>query len=178
VTPRTLTTLLLVLLAGLGAGCGADSEGKPLPRRTASELLAQLQSIQDRFDFPGGQACDDITDSTDPNTTKVANLIDSLPDDVDPDLRNALQQSFDHLFDLVRQECGQDSTQTETDTTPTETTPTETTPTETTPTETTPTETTPTETTPTETTPTETTPATPPDSGGTGGGTGVPGVGE
>jgi hypothetical protein len=174
VIPRTLTTLLLVLVAGLGVGCGANNQGKPLPRQTASQLLAQLQSIEDRFNFPGGQACSDITDGSDPNTTKVANLIDSLPNNVDPDLRNAVQQSFDHLFQLVQQECGQGSTQTNTDTTPTDTTPTDTTPTDTTPTDTTPTDTTP-----TDTTPTDTTPTTPPDSGGTGGGgTSGPGAGE
>jgi hypothetical protein len=164
---RTLTTLLLLAATGLAAGCGADNEGKPLPRQTGSDLLAQLQSIQDRFDFPGGQACGDITDGTDPNTTTVSNLIDSLPDDVDPDLRDAVQESFDRLFELVQQECDQGSTQTDTETTPTDTTPTDTTPTDTTPTDTTPTDTTPTDTTPTDTVPpTDTTPTTPPDNGG------------
>ena len=152
--PRTLTTVLLALAAGLVAGCGADEEGKELPRQTASQLLGQLQSIEDRFEFPGGQACADITGGDDPNVPQVENLIASLPDDVDPDLRDAVEQSFARLFELVDQECGDEppETDTETDTTETETTPTET---ETTPTETEPTETIPTETLPTETVPTE-----------------------
>jgi hypothetical protein len=151
---RTLTTLLLTLAAALAAGCGADDEGAPLPRQTASQLLAQLQSIEDRFEFPGGQACADITGGADPNTTPVRQLIESLPADVDADLRDAVQQSFDRLFELVEQECSEQppETDTETETTPTETQPTET---ETTPTETEPTDTIPTETLPTETVPTD-----------------------
>jgi hypothetical protein len=151
---RTLTTLLLALAAALAAGCGADEEGKELPRQTASQLLAQLQSIQDRFEFPGGEACADITGGDDPNITRVQDLIASLPDDVDADLRDAVEQSFDRLFQLVDQECGevQPETDTETEPTETETTPTET---ETETTETEPTETIPTETLPTETVPTE-----------------------
>jgi hypothetical protein len=170
---RTLTALLLALAAGLAAGCGADEEGKELPRQTASQLLAQLESIQERFDFPGGEACADITGGDDPNITQVQNLIDSLPDDVDADLRDAVEQSFDRLFELVDQECGeaQPETDTETETTETETTPTET---ETEPTETEPTDTIPTETLPTETVPPETEPTVPDDDDGGDGGTGSP----
>jgi hypothetical protein len=174
VRPRTLTTLLLALAAGLVAGCGADEEGKELPRQTASQLLGQLQSIQDRFEFPGGQACADITGGDDPNVPQVENLIASLPDDVDPDLRDAVEQSFARLFELVDQECGDEPPETDTETEPTETetTPTET---ETTPTETEPTDTIPTETLPTETVPPETEPTVPDDDdGGDDGGTGSP----
>ncbi len=159
--PRTLTTLLLALAAGLAVGCGADEEGAPLPRQSASELLGQLQSIQDRFDFPGGQACGDITGGSDPNTTKVGRLIDSLPDDVDPDLRDAVQQSFDRLFALVEQECSEEPAQTDTETDTTETEPPPDTETETTDTE-------QTETTDTEQTDTEQTETT--DTDGSGGG--------
>jgi hypothetical protein len=172
---RTLTTLLLALGAGLVAGCGADEEGAQLPRQSASALLGQLQSIDDRFNFPDGQACGDITGGDDPNTTQVQNLIDSLPNDVDADLRAAVEQSFDRLFELVEQECGDEPTQTDTEPDTTETEPppeTETTPTETEPTDTIPTETLPTETVP----PPETEPTVPEDGdGGDGdGGTGSP----
>jgi hypothetical protein len=170
---RTLTTLLLALAAGLVAGCGADEEGEELPRQTASALLGQLQSIQDRFEFPEGQACGDITGGDDPNTTQVQNLIDSLPNDVDADLRSAVEQSFDRLFELIEQECGDEPPQTDTETDTTETeqpTETETTPTETTPTETIPTETLPTETVP----PPETEPTIPDEGDGGDGGTGSP----
>jgi hypothetical protein len=169
---RTITTVAVAIAAGL-AGCGSDKEGKQLPPQSASQLEAQLNSIQSRFDVPNGAACSDIADGSDPNTTVVQRVIDSLPSDVDSDLRNAVQQSFDHLFDLVEQECGKkrDQTNTETNTTPTETTTTETTPTETTTTETTPTETTTTGTTPTNTTPT------PPSDNGNGNGNGNNGNG-
>ena len=147
-TLRAHTALLLALAAGLVAGCGADEEGEPIPGALASQLQGQLNSIQDRFEFPDGAACGDIAGGDDPNTTQVRNLIDSLPDDVDPDLRDALEQSFDRLFELVEQDCAEEPPETET--TETETTPTETVPTETAPTETVPTETVPTETVPTE----------------------------
>ena len=94
----------------------------------------------------GGGACADIISDTLPavNTT-----IQSLPEDVDPDVRQALLDGFNRLFELTSEQCdvekGQETEpepllepepETETETTPTET---ETTPTETTPTETTPT---------------------------------------
>jgi hypothetical protein len=159
---RTATTIVLALGAGLAAGCGSDEEGEPLPQAQAADLLGQLDSIQARFEA-GGAACNDITEGDDTNVTVVQRLLDSLPDDVDPDLRGALAQSFDHLFELVQQECVEEEptdTETETETEP-QTVPTET---ETTETETVPTDTAPTE---TETVPpTDTEPALPPGQGG------------
>jgi hypothetical protein len=162
---RTLT-LTALLLAALAAGCGADDETKPtIPAETATGLENQLNSIQGRFDFPGGQACGDITGGPDPNTVPVNSLIESVRDD---EMRSALEDSFNRLFELVEQECAElQQTETEPDTT-TETETTETT-TETQTTETT--ETTPTtdttETVPPDTIPTETLP---PEGGDEGGG--------
>jgi hypothetical protein len=152
-----------VLVAGLIAGCGADDENKPsIPPDSAAALERQLDSIQARFEFPDGQACGDITGGDDPNTSAVENLIGSLPDSVDSDVRDALQQSFDRLFELVQQECAdaqRTETEPETDTTETtETTETTTETTETTETEPPTTDTTETEPTDTETIPTETLP--------------------
>jgi hypothetical protein len=165
---RTLTSLLLVLAACIGAGCGADEEPKPsIPSDATTEFMTQLGSIEDRFDFGDG-ACNDIAE----NQQAVNDQIAGLPASVDSDVRNALQDSFDHLFDLTSSQCDEDKgQQTDTETTTTETQPTETQTTETN------TETTDTATTPTETTPTETTPTTPPDTGGddTGGGAQGPG---
>jgi hypothetical protein len=161
---RTATTIVLALAAGLAAGCGSDEEGEPLPQGQATELLGQLDSIQARFEAGSG-ACNDITEGDDTNLAVVQRVLNSLPDDVDADLRDALTQSFDRLFELVREECAEEEpTETETTPTETETVPTEpeteTTETETVPTETVPTET---ETTPTET---ETEPGLPPGQGG------------
>jgi hypothetical protein len=157
--------MLAALVCGaalLASGCGSDKEGKDLPKSSVTQLESSLNSIQRRFEAGDG-ACRDIVHGDDTDVTAVENKINALPASVDKDVRDALKESFQNLFDLVNQECGQT----------TETTPTETTPTETTPTETTPTETTPTETTPTETTPTNTTPTTPGNQGnGNGNGNG------
>lgn len=143
-TRRRTYAAILACAALLGAGCGSNSEGKPIPRSQVTELQKQLNSIQDRFSFGDG-ACNDIVGD---NLPSVRRTLGQIPDTVDADVRNALSDSFRRLFDLVSTDCKQTSGQ---ETTPTETTPT--TPTETTPTETTPTETTPTETTPLPTAP-------------------------
>jgi hypothetical protein len=155
---RTLTSLLLLLAAFVAAGCGSDEEPKPsIPATATNELLGQLGSIEDRFDFGDG-ACNDIAE----NQQTVNDQIAALPSSVDSDVRNALQDSFNHLFDLTSEQCDETKGQeTDTETTTTETQTTETQTTETTDT----TETQPTETTPTETTPPDTT-TTPPDTGG------------
>lgn len=167
---RKATSLLLVIAACAAAGCGSDEEPKPsLPTAASAELMKRLTSIQGRFDF-GGDACKDI-----PKDQQLVNDdISKLPSSVDDDVRNALQDSFDHLFDLTDSQCDENKGEnTDTETTPTTDTTetTETTPTTDT-TETQPTETTPTDTTPTDTVPTDTTPV-PPD-GANGGGAQTP----
>jgi hypothetical protein len=172
---RKLTPLLLVLAACLGAGCGSDEEPKPsIPEQSATDLLGRLREIQDRFNVGDG-ACTDIVRDSEPG---VRRILAALPASVDSDVRNALQDSFDHLFDLTADQCDEDKGP-DTETEPTETEPTETEPTETEPTETEPTDTEPTETEPTETEPTDTstTPTTPPDSDGGGDGGGAEGPG-
>jgi hypothetical protein len=138
--------MLAALACGLAlvvAGCGSDEEGKGIPKSSVADLERSLDSVQNRVEA-GPAACNEVTEGGDTDVAVVQSKIDALPSDVDKDVKNALQQSFDHLWNLVKDECAK--TQTETETTPTETTPTvtETTPTvtETTPTETTPTQTT------------------------------------
>jgi hypothetical protein len=166
VTLRIITIPLLVIAAALGVGCGADEETKPsIPADQASELLARLSEVERRFDVGGG-ACEDITNDSQP---AVDSILASLPSSVDSDVRGAVTESFDRLFELTAEDCKDEqetTTPTETETVTTETETTETT-------ETTPTETTPTETVPTETTPTETTPTTPEDGDGGGAGPGL-----
>jgi hypothetical protein len=169
VTPRTITTLLLAIAVVATAGCGADEETKPsIPADSAQALEARLDEVQRRFDAGGG-ACGDIINDTQP---AVQSIIASLPQSVNADVRSAVTDSFDRLFELSAEQCDdeeQSTTPTETETQTTETESTDTTETETTDT----TETEPT--TPTETTPTtETVP--PPDDGGTGGGGAGPGL--
>jgi outer membrane murein-binding lipoprotein Lpp len=172
VRPRYLTALLVVLAALLVAGCGSGGEKpKPsIPATASAELDARLSEVERRMEAGGG-ACTDIAEDSQP---AVNDIIASLPSSVDADVRNALQDSFDHLFDLTSSQCDANKGQ-QTDTN-TETTQTQTSTTET-QTETTQTDTTPTDTTPTDTTPTDTTPTTPPDNGGgQGGGAQGPGL--
>jgi hypothetical protein len=134
-------TLVLVAVAALAAGCGSDKEGKPIPAQQKAELQKQLDSIEGRFDFGDG-ACQDIERD---NVSAVQRTLDSIPASVDRDVRNALRDSFDRLFELTGSQCEEQKNQKTTPTTPTNTE-TETTTTETetqTQTETTPTETTP-----------------------------------
>jgi hypothetical protein len=146
-TARALT-FLLASLALLAAGCGGDDEGKPIPAATATALNAELNTVQARLDNGSAGACKDILEgSRGPNDDRVQQVIEDMPDDVDADVRSALEDSFDRLWDLVQQECDdrarqeeenqqepeqpeETETQTEEQTTPTET---ETTETETTP---------------------------------------------
>jgi hypothetical protein len=163
VTTLKRISLLFALGACLAAaGCGSDDEGgKKISAATAAALAAQLDKVQERLDNGSEGACKDILEGPrGPNKAAVQQLIDGLPNDVDPDVRDALQESFDNLWSLVESECN--------DLKPDEPTQTETTPPETTPTETTPPET---ETTPpaTETTP-PATETTPPDGNGNSGG--------
>ena len=150
-----MTTLKRIsLLFALGAclaaaGCGSDDEGGTrIPADTAAALATQLDGVQARLDNATPGACKDILEGPrGPNRAAVQQLIDGLPDDVDPDVRAALQESFDNLWSLVESKCE--------DLEPDEPAQTETTEQETTPTET---ETEPTETIPP---PTETEPTTP-----------------
>ena len=168
-TPRIITTLLLVIAAVATTGCGADEETKPsIPADTAQALESRLDEVQRRFEAGGG-ACGDVTNDSQP---AVQSILASLPSSVDPDVRSALTDSFDRLFQLSAEQCDdqeESTTPTETETQTTETETTDTTETETT-------DTTPTETTPTETTPTTETAPPPADDGGTGGGGAGPGL--
>jgi hypothetical protein len=117
------------------AACGSDEEGgDPIPSDVAARLEQRLNVVEAQFKEAGG-ACEDLQNET---FQVIEQDLQSLPEDVDPDVRRALEESFVRLRDLSASECddekGQETTPTETETTPTET---ETTPTET---ETTPTE--------------------------------------
>jgi hypothetical protein len=93
---------MLVLVAGL-AGCGSDDEqkGAPIPQQAASDIESRLAEVERRMDAGGG-ACDDIQNDTKP---AVDQIVASLPSNVDPDVRDALQESVNHLFDLADEEC-------------------------------------------------------------------------
>jgi hypothetical protein len=151
VTARTNIGSLIACAALLAAGCGSDEEGKELPAASVTELNRQLAFIERAVDVPSAGSCRSVLEGSQPNRARVESILDELPTDVDPELRDATRDSFERLFELVEQECqdreqDESRTDTETETTPPETE-TETTDTETTPTET---ETTPVETLPLE----------------------------
>ncbi len=141
------TALIACLAVAFLGGCGSSNDkGKQIPAATRVELDKQLTSIKNRFDHGGGGACSDIAQ----NKSSVQSTLDGLPSDVDSDVKNALIDGFDHLFQLTDSQCDENKGQ-PTDTqkstpapAPTPTTPStpETTPT--TPSDTTPTPTTPT----------------------------------
>ena len=92
----------------LPAGCGGsdEPEGKGLPSATASELERRLDEIERRYreaaDNGNVGACDDIQNDSIP---AVNELVGGLPQDVDPDVRQALEDSFGRLEELTRSEC-------------------------------------------------------------------------
>jgi hypothetical protein len=133
VTTFKRITLVLSLCACLAAaGCGSDDEGgKQIPAATAAALKAELDDVQDRLDNGTPGACRDILEGPrGPNRDRVQEVIGGLPNDVDPDVRQALQESFDNLWSLVESKCNElkPDEPTETQTTPPEETTTEETP--------------------------------------------------
>jgi len=148
-----LLCLLAVVAALAVAGCGGDDEprGEKLPPTVTRTLLQQLESVGDRVAAGVSGACDDIYSEDVGNIGPIDDALSSIPSEVDPEIRSALEQSIERLTQLVDQECDEirsaeqgeqdtttDETPTETVTTETETVPAETTETTTTPPETTP----------------------------------------
>lgn len=115
--------------AGLlvAAGCGSDDEskGRPIPQQAANDLARRLDEVQRRFDAATerGQtgACDDIDRDSYP---AIDGIIESLPGDVDEDVRDALGASVERLRELTSDGCSKaQETRTEEEPTPTVTTP-------------------------------------------------------
>jgi hypothetical protein len=106
-----LLSLLALAVALAVAGCGDDEEpqGRKLPPQVAQTLMQQLESIGDRVAAGVAGACDDIY-SDDPdvgNLEPIDAALDSIPSDVDPEIRSALEQSIERLTQLVDRECSE-----------------------------------------------------------------------
>jgi hypothetical protein len=162
ITFKHITGFLALAACLVAAGCGSDDEGEPIPADIAGQLQTRLDEIERRFEFGNG-ACADIQNDSLP---AVEDLIASVPQNVDADVRQALADGFDRLFQLTEEQCEEPESQTEPDTVQPAPVPTDTT--QTTPPETTETTPPPTE---TEAPPTtETEPAPLPGEGGDGDG--------
>jgi hypothetical protein len=110
---RVTTTIALAACVAAVAGCG-DDKGRAIPAETRQELQKQLTSVENRFEAAGG-ACADITE----NQASVEKTLDSLPADVDAEVKDALSDGFGRLFDLTADQCDEQKGQ-ETDTETTE----------------------------------------------------------
>jgi hypothetical protein len=104
VTTLKRISIFLALCACLAAaGCGSDDEqGSPIPAEQAAALQSRLDETENRLANGSVGACEDIINDTLP---KVSSILDTLPRSVDVDVRNALEQSFDNLWNLVEGEC-------------------------------------------------------------------------
>lgn len=116
-----LALSMLALCLGVGSamalvscGDGGSDEGL-LPGDTASEIVANLDTVEEL-------AASGDCASAAATVEQVAAQIDSLPDSVDPQLRNALVDGTQQLVDVVnRPGSCEPATTTETTTTDTET---------------------------------------------------------
>ncbi len=80
------------------AGCGED-EGRPIPTRTAREIVAGLDEVERRVD---ARDCNDVRDDSLPAVRKE---IEGLPANVDADVRRTLEDGLGRLDELVKAEC-------------------------------------------------------------------------
>ena len=93
----------------LSAGCGAsddEPEGEPLPAGTVSAIERRLDEVQRRYDA-GTQdgnagACQDIENDS---YRAIDELVSEVPQDVDPDVREALEASVARLKELTGEGC-------------------------------------------------------------------------
>jgi hypothetical protein len=89
-------------LAALAVGCGGEEDGNPIPADVRGELEGRLTEAENRLDDGSFGACDDILSDTEPS---VGSILATMPGDVDPDVRQRVEQGFDRLWELVESEC-------------------------------------------------------------------------
>ena len=124
---RHLAALSVGAALLVSAGCGSEEEkGEPLPADAVTAIDRRLVEVQRRYDAAVEDnivgACQDIENDS---YKVIDKTVEGLPDDVDEDVRDALEESVARLKDLTREGCS--------DVRPTRTEPEETTPPETEP---------------------------------------------
>jgi hypothetical protein len=150
---RRYLAALSIGAAMLGvAACGSSDkkEGAALPRASVASISQRLDEVERRYESGternNAGACEDIENDS---YKAIDATIQDLPDDVDPDVRKALEDSVARLKELTRDGCSNVKEEPrKEDTTPQETVPQQTVPQETAPEQTDTQETTPQETKP------------------------------
>ncbi len=92
-------TLLAVLIGFAVGGCGSDEEPRPIPTADAAFLLTELDETERRVN---ARACSDAERG---NITRIQKRVDRLPEDVDADVRDALNDSVASLRALIEDQC-------------------------------------------------------------------------
>lgn len=114
------TALVVCACLGLGA-CGSDDEpdGERLPAAAVLALQNRLDEVERRYEDgtanANAGACSDIQTDSFSGPDGIDELVAALPEDVDPDLRKAVEDSFENLRNLAEEGCA-DATDTESDT--------------------------------------------------------------
>ena len=108
---RARHLIAAAVVAGAIAGCG--DEKPQIPSDEAREIVRRLQEA-DRRISEDPPVCGDLSEDTIPALeSQVANL----PEDVDPDIRETLDEGVSHLRDLLEAECSERREEPDTDTT-------------------------------------------------------------
>ena len=105
------TLLALAAAAAVGAGgCGSSAEeqperGKGLPRSAVASLDRRLDEVQRRYDdgVDNGNvgSCEDIEGDSFQGDGGIDEIVGGLPQDVDPELRTALERSIERVRELT-----------------------------------------------------------------------------
>jgi len=98
---------IVTTLAVSGCGGSDEPEDEKLPSDVTQALLERLDSISDRVAAGVSGACDDIYDESVGDIGPIDDAMASVPNDVAPEIRSALEESIDRLKQLVDDECAE-----------------------------------------------------------------------
>ncbi len=104
-----LVALVLGIAAALLAACGSSTKGG-IPQADASDIKSQLEDVRSRV---ADGNCDELPGQL----RQVSSAIDALPRSVDNRLVSALRDGADRLQGRAVQDCNDNNTPTETQTT-------------------------------------------------------------
>ncbi len=100
-TPRLRALAALSCGAALlAAGCGGDGGGKPIPTALAKRISGELDLVQRRVETV---ACNDLPEQS---YRELDRLLEQIPENTDPDVRDALRDGVNDLRRLADRECG------------------------------------------------------------------------